>query len=70
MSVFSIFSRLKYGSYKDSHRPALYEEVAEKFHVSPQHVYELQQGKKVSKWVDGAIRDELRARAFGNVKEG
>ena len=65
MSITSFLNKLKYGSYKDSHRPAFYENVAKDFHVSPQHVYELYYGKTVRTRVDGEICDELLARDFG-----
>ena len=68
MSICSFFSKLKYGSYKNSSRPAFYEEVADQFDVSPQHVYELQHGKTRRSWLDGVISDELRARASDKTK--
>ena len=61
MSITSVLNKLKYGSYKDSHRPAFYENVAKDFHVSPQLYY----GKTVRTRVDGEICDELLARDFG-----
>ena len=70
MSFLSFYYRLKYGSYKRSHRSAFYEEIAKQFGVSPQHVYELQHGKKVRSWLDGFICDELQARAFNKGTGG
>lgn len=70
MLVFSFYYRLKYGSYKQSHRSAFYEEIAKQFGVSPQHVYELRHGKKVRSSLDGFICDELLARAFNKGKGG
>lgn len=69
MSLFSFIYKLKYGSYKESTRATLYEEIAASFNVTPQHVYELNHGKRVRSWVDGAIRDELKARFFRKEEE-
>jgi len=69
MSLSSFFSKHKYGSYKNTTRAALYEDIAVNFGVTPQHVYELNHGKRVRSWVDGAIRDELKARFFRKEEE-
>lgn len=59
MSLTSYFLKLKYGSYKDSKRASVYEEIANAFGVSPQHVFEIAHGKKMQSAEDHDIYYEL-----------
>ncbi len=59
MTLSSFLSKLRYGSYQDSSRPSVYEEIADTFKVSPQHVYEIAHGKKPQTREDQSIFEEL-----------
>ena len=59
MSLSAFLSKLRYGSYKDSSKASIYEEIAKTFRVSPQHVYEIAHGKKPQAREDHKIFDEL-----------
>lgn len=59
MSLSSYLLKLKYGSYKDSKRASVYEEIASRFGVSPQHVFEIAHGKKLHSSEDSDIYSEL-----------
>lgn len=59
MSLSSYFLKLKYGSYKDSKRASVYEEIASTFGVSPQHVFEIAHGKKIQSAEDNDIYYKL-----------
>ena len=59
MSLSSYFSKLKYGSCKNSKRASVYEEIANRYGVPPQHVFEIAHGKKLRTSVDSDIYSEL-----------
>ena len=59
MSLSSYLLKLKYGSYKNSKRASVYEEIASRSGVSPQHVFEIAHGKKFQSAEDNYIYDEL-----------
>ncbi len=64
MTLSSFLSKLRYGSYQDSSRPSVYEEIADTFKVSPQHVYEIAHGKRAQDRQDNHIFDELVSRGI------
>lgn len=64
MTLSSFWSKLRYGSYQDSSRPSVYEEIADTFKISPQHVYEIAHGKRAQDKHDRLIFDELVARGI------
>ena len=64
MTFSSFIAKLRYGSYQDSSRPSVYEEIADIFKVEPQHVYEIAHGKKALDRHDSQIFDELVARGI------
>ncbi len=59
MSIASFFSKLRYGSYKNSSRAWVYERFAKEYRLSPQHVYELAHGKKPLTHDDQLVLDDL-----------
>ncbi|MBR2770723.1 MAG: hypothetical protein IKD78_01690 [Bacteroidales bacterium] len=59
MLFFSFLLKLRYGSYRNSQRASLYEEMASAYKVSPQHIYEIAHGKKVRSAEDARIHDDL-----------
>lgn len=61
MTITSFLNKLKYGSYKKSSKPSVYEKIGDIYKVSPQHVYEIAHGKKVHSVVDNNIFQELLA---------
>lgn len=64
MSLSSFFSKLRYGSYQDSPKAAIYEEVAKYYHVPPQHVYEIAHGKKLKSYDDNLVFEDLVAKGI------
>ena len=59
MSLLTFISKLRYGSYKDSNKASVYEEIAKSNSVLPQHVYEIAHGKKPKTSEEQSIFDEL-----------
>lgn len=64
MSLSSFLSKLHYGSYRKSSKALAYEEIADEFRVSPQHVYEIAHGKRIHIMEDRKIFNELVVRGF------
>lgn len=64
----SFLARIKYGSYKKSKRAKLYEEIAAKYKVTPQHVYEIAHGKHKKTDVDENIFLSLVRRGIISLK--
>lgn len=64
MSLESFFNKLRYGSYKNSSRAALYEKMADIYRVPAQHIYEIAHGKRVRSPQDGNIFDDLMTKGI------
>lgn len=64
MSLLSFIEKLKYGSYKNSSKPSVYEEIASFYNVSAQHVYEIAHGRKPHSTVDKDIFHELLSKGI------
>ena len=64
----SLLARIKYGSYKKSKRAKLYEELAKKYNVRPQHVYEIAHGKHKESNTDDKIFNDLLQRGIVSLR--
>lgn len=64
MSISSFFSKMKYGSYKESKRASVYEEIAKCCKASPQHVYEIAHGKSAKSPDDNNIYQVLKEKGI------
>ena len=64
MSISSFFSKMKYGSYKESKRASVYEEIAKRCNASPQHVYEIAHGKSAKSPNDNYIYQVLKEKGI------
>lgn len=64
----SLLTRIKYGSYKKSKRAKLYEELAKKYNVRPQHVYAIAHGKHKENDTDDSIFNDLLKRGIVSLR--
>ena len=64
----SFFARIRFGSYKKSNHVKLYEDLAEEYKVTPQHVYEIAHGKRKQGSVDEKIFLNLVKRGIISFK--
>lgn len=64
MSIASFFSKLRYGSYKNSSRAWVYEKMAKDYRISPQQVYEIAHGKKPRTHDDQLVLDDLLSKGI------
>jgi hypothetical protein len=59
MSIISFFSKLRYGSYKNSSRAWVYEKIAKEHRMPPQQVYAIAHGKRPKTHEDQLVLDDL-----------
>ena len=64
MSITSFLNKLKYGSYKDSSKASVYEEIAKTYNVQPQHVYEIAHGRRPQTREENDIFQELLSKGI------
>lgn len=64
MSFISFLNKLRYGSYKKSRNPSVYEKIASYYRLSPQHVYEIAHGKKPQTMDDQYVFEELLSKGI------